>query len=188
MVLMNKKLVIATILALSLPVFGQTAAPKPEVKTDKASADSASPAPPEITVKVTPASTKLIEAAKETAENIKNFNKAKELAQNQQIVANKDNQKQIEAMVKDLNDKLKADKKYKPLLDQLDVLNAAQKDSGTKAQAEFSKNVAPIQQKIAQDSALIQGLVPIVREENSLPDTTTFNLETQKWTDSKDKK
>lgn len=167
------KTLFVTILALAVPFYGQA---------------PATPKPTDITVKVTPASSKLIEAAKETSDNIKNFNKALDTAKNTQAQAQKDNQKQIETLSKELNDKLKADKKYKPYLDQLQVLSKAQQDSGTKAQADFNRSVQPIQQKIAQDSALIQGLIPIVREENSLPDTTSFNLETQKWTDTKKEK
>lgn len=138
-----------------------------------------------VTVKDTPTSRALVKAAKESIDAAKANNDLLQQArsmldQNQKALVD-----QLKAIQKDLDDKLKNDKKYAPILAQIADMQKKLNESGQAAQAKLSENQAPFQQKIQTDSAVIQGLIPIVREESGLPDTATFDASTQTWTQPK---
>ena len=142
------------------------------------------PKTPDIVVKDTPASQALIEAAKSQAADQTVFNTKLQQAQYTLDASNKALTEQINAANKDLNDKLKADKKYKPLIDKLTDLQKQLSDNGTKATTSFTQEVAPLQQKIQTESSTIQALLPVVQKENGLPKTVTFDPTSNKWVDS----
>ena len=49
------------------------------------------------------------------------------------------------------------------------------------AQQAYQAQTNPAQQNVSKDNALIQGLEPIVKKENSLPDTASFDQQKQEW-------
>jgi DNA repair ATPase RecN len=135
----------------------------------------------DITIKPSPASDALVAAAKEMNEEQKAFDTAIQQARNTLEASQKQLGAQLQAAQKDLDDKLKADKKYAPLVDNIHTLEKQLADLQQQAQIKFSQSSAPMSSKIATDKALIDGLVPIVRKENDLPSTATFDSATQKW-------
>ncbi len=130
---------------------------------------------------VTPAEEALISAAKDqdSAQKLykQKFDIAKEaLTKSEQVIKDR-----IAALQKELNDKIKEDKKYHPLLDQVDVAQKYLSNTEQKADADFQKDVGPLAQKISSDAALVQGLTPVVRKEKGFPDGATFDPATQTW-------
>ena len=98
---------------------------------------------------------------------------------------NKALQDQIAAANKDLLEKLRADKKYKPLLDNIDNidnLNAELATTGQKVRDDFSKDAGPLQQKLNFETDEVKTLIPVVRKENALPDDAVFDTASGKWT------
>jgi len=138
-----------------------------------------------ITVKSSPASDALVTASKEMTEGQKSFDTALQQARSGLEINQKSLSDQLQTVQKDLSDKLKADKKYAPILADIDRLQKQLAGLQNDAQQKFVQASAPISNKIATDKALIDGLIPIVRKENDLPSTTTFNSTTQKWTEPK---
>jgi hypothetical protein len=138
-----------------------------------------------ITVKPSPANDALILAAKEMTDEQKAFDAALQQARSTLDASQKALGTQLQDAQKDLNEKLKADKKYAPILANIDTLQKQLADLQNQAQQKFGQASAPISNKIATDKALIDGLVPVVRKENGIPDTTTFDPATQKWSEAK---
>lgn len=151
--------------------FAQTTAPKPvdQPKTD-------------VVIKDTPASQALIQFSKDKTADQAVFDTKIKQAQFTLDQSNKDLQTQIDTANKDLLEKLKADKKYKPLLDNLDNLNAKKNDNGQRISGDFQKDTGALQKKLTIDADEVAALTPVVRQENDLPDTATFNESTGKWT------
>ena len=87
----------------------------------------------------------------------------------------------LSAKTKDLMDELKSDKKYAPKLKEIETIQQQQKDAISEAQKKFNASAGPLQQKVATDQALIDGLVPVVRKESGLPPTAKFDAKTQEW-------
>lgn len=139
------------------------------------------PDPNEVAVKDSPASQSLAQLAKDQAADRKHLNDIFQQARTSLDQNSKALNESVAAAQKDLNDKLNADKHYKPLLDHLKDLQKQMQDAGQKAQAGFQNSVQPIQQKLNVESAQIAGLEPVVRKENNLPDTAVFNAATGKW-------
>lgn len=142
---------------------------------------AAKPDPNEVAVKDTPASQSLAQLGKDQAADQKKLNDLFQQARSSLDSNNKALNDSVAAAQKELNDKLNADKKYRPMLDHLKELQKQLGDAGNKAQADFQKEVNPIQQKLQMESAQISGLEPVVRKENSLPDSAIFNAATGKW-------
>ena len=135
-----------------------------------------------VTVKSSPAVDALNHAAQDLATEQKSFDAILNQARSSMDASNKQLQDKLQELNKALLDQLKADKKYK---DQLAAIDAVQKQlSGLNADAsqKFNAQVAPIQNEIGKDKALIDGLIPVVRKENNLPDAATFDSVSQKWT------
>src|SRR5277367_4805577 len=134
-----------------------------------------------ITVQSSPAEDALVKAAKEYSD----ANAALTTMKNQAITTLNQNQKtlqdQIAGAQKALNDKLKADKKYKGDFENLADLQKKLGDVGTKANTDFGQQSAPLMQKVNMDKPLIDGLIPIVRKENGLPDSAVFDWEKGTW-------
>jgi predicted RNase H-like nuclease (RuvC/YqgF family) len=169
---MNKLAFLSVFLALPLALPAQ-AATKP--------APEPAEAPTTITVNDTPASEELAQLVKDQAADKAAFDTKVQQAnftydQNTKALKN-----QITAAQKDLNDKLTADKKYKPLLDNITNLQKQLTDNGSKIQADFNKEAGPLQQKLNLEANEIQGLIPVVKKENNLPDNATFDPVTGKW-------
>lgn len=141
-------------------------------------AQATSPAP---SVKSTPASETLMRTAKELAAEKVNFQNVLNQARSTADASSKQLMDQFQAKSKDLQDKIRVDKKYGPMLIEVEAiqkqLNSLQQDQ----QDKFQKATGPIQQKIASDNVLIQGLVPIVKKESGFDDAATFDIDTQTW-------
>lgn len=138
-----------------------------------------------VTVKSSPASDALVSAAKEMTDEKKSYDTALGQARTTLESSQKTLGEQLQAAQKDLNEKLKADKHYSPALANIETLQKQLAELQSQAQQKFSQASGPISNKISTDKALISGLIPIVRKENNLPDTTTFDPATQKWTEAK---
>lgn len=136
----------------------------------------------EVTVKDTPASLALVELAKDTVKNTKNFNDILQQAKFSLDQNNKALTDEVQKSQKALDEQLLADKHYKNQIDHIKDLQRQITESGSKAQQEFQKKVGPIQQNITDSNAQIKALIPIVRKENDLPENAVFSNETGKWT------
>jgi ribosome-associated translation inhibitor RaiA len=99
------------------------------------------------------------------------------------------NQKTVQAQIQkanaDLLAELKADKKYKDKLEAIDALQKQLQTAAQQAEQKFQQEAGPIGNEITKNKALIDGLTPVVRKENDLPASATFDSATQKWTTPK---
>lgn len=143
------------------------------------------PDPNEVAVKDSPASQSLAQLAKDQVVDQKHLNDIFQQARTSLDQNNKALNDAVVAAQKELNDKLNEDKKYRPMMDKLKDLQKQLQEAGQKAQQDFQKSVGPIQQKLNMESAQIQGLEPVVRKENNLPDNAVFNAATGKWSVAK---
>lgn len=134
-----------------------------------------------VVVKSSPASDALVSTAKELTDEQKSLDTILNQARSSLDMQQKSLSKQLQDTQKDLEEKLKADKKYSPVLANIQALQKQLADLQTQAQSKFAQTSAPIQNKIATDKALIDGLVPVVRKENQLPPIAMFDPATQKW-------
>lgn len=134
------------------------------------------------TIKSSPAADALVQASKDYNTEKASFDTSLQQARSSLDQNQKDLQKQLTDLQKELGDQLKADKKYKPMLDKIESLQKQVTDLSTTAQREFDQKVGPIATKMNSDKGLIDGLIPIVRKENNLPDNATYDPATQKWT------
>ena len=134
-----------------------------------------------IDVKSSPASDALIAAAKEYTSS----QAALDTMRQQAMSALQQNQKalqdQLTAAQKSLDDKIRADKKYKSEFDNIANLQKQLTDINTTANTKFGQQASPLMQKINTDKPLMDGLIPIVRKENNLPDNAAFDEKTQTW-------
>lgn len=132
-------------------------------------------------IKQTPASESLMAIAKEMSESKRavdvSMQQARSTADANQKTLRDEFALKNSSLVKDL----RADKKFGARMAELDVLQKQINGAAEKAQNDYNTNAMPIVQKIQQDSAQIQVLVPIVRRESGLPDSAQFNPETQTW-------
>lgn len=138
-------------------------------------------APQTVVAKSSPAEDALVKASKEAIDLQKKITDAQNDAQNAARVNQKNLMTQFNAKQKDLIDKLKADKKYKPMVDELDALQKQMDDLRINAQSRFYQQFGQIQQQIASDNLLVNGLIPVVRKENNLPDEAVFDKSNQTW-------
>jgi DNA repair ATPase RecN len=138
--------------------------------------------------KPSPAAEALANAAKEMADSQKSFDVGIQQARSSEETTSKALIKQLTDANKSLHDKLEADKKYKPLVDQIDTMQKQIQGLDNDMRTKFTQQYGPIQQKIAADKALIDGLVPIVRKENGWPDSATYDYTTQTWKGLPEKK
>lgn len=138
-------------------------------------------AAPALSVKSSPASDSLNQAARDYIAEKKTFDDSLSSARTGLEGSQKDLNKQIQDTQKQLNDEVTADKKYKPLIEKIAALQKQVADLATAAQQQFQQKVGPVQSKMNSDYTLAQGLIPIVRKENGLPDTASFDLTTQTW-------
>lgn len=133
------------------------------------------------TVKPSPASEALDHASQDLASTQKSLDTAVNQARSTADANSKALQQKMGELQKALLDELKSDKKYK---DQIAAFEAVQKQiqtQGQEAGMKFQQEAGPMQSSIAKDRALIEGLIPIVRKENDLPDNATYDQATQKW-------
>jgi hypothetical protein len=137
-----------------------------------------------VTVKPSPASDTLVHAAQDLETETKAFTNAQHQAQSTYDSDVKALQTKIQELYKTLMDQVRADKRYKGQMDEIDVVQKQMKDHDATASVKFNQSVGPIQNSIGKDRALIDGLIPIVRKENDLPDSATFDTATQKWSTS----
>ena len=138
--------------------------------------------PAEVAIKDTPAAQSLSKLAAEQKADSANINTVFQQARAGLDQSAKSLNEEVQKAQKDLQDKLKEDKHYKPLLDHIaDVQKQLQALNG-KATTDYQKVVGPVQQKLNTELADIHALIPVVRKENNLPDDASFDMNTGKWT------
>lgn len=156
------KVLIALVLSVSGAVYAQTPAP--------------------VTVKQTPSSEALVKTAQDMAVAQKSLDTMMAKAR----AGNDANQRPITLAIQKANEdlltELKQDKRYRDQLAKIDGLQKQLQAINQRDNQQFSQDIVPIQVKIGSDKALIDGLVPIVRQENGMTETATFDPATQKWT------
>lgn len=138
-----------------------------------------------VTVKPSPAADALVKAAQDLQSGQKSF----DIALSQARIAADASQKSLQADIQRSNTELlaelKADKKYAAKLAAIDTMQKELNAVVDKANQKFQQEAGPIQNEMNKDKALIDGLTPVVRKENDLPATATFDPVTQKWTEAK---
>ena len=136
-----------------------------------------------LTVKDSAASQLLNETAKEHVADQAVFNTKLQQARFALDTSNKALQEQIQAAQKDLETKLRADKKYKPMLDNIDALQKKFNDNSAVANTAFQKDAGQIKQKVDSEAVQIQSFEDVVRKENGLPANAKYDEDKQTWTE-----
>jgi predicted RNase H-like nuclease (RuvC/YqgF family) len=135
----------------------------------------------QITVKPTPAA----DALNHAASDFQKENKSLEDLVHQAQFGGGQNAQTLQKEMMDLSNKLHvellADKKYKGEVEAIDKVQTQLKDLQKTTQEKFNQESAPIQQAMATDNALIDGLIPIVRKENGFSDGAEYDRATQTW-------
>jgi multidrug efflux pump subunit AcrA (membrane-fusion protein) len=161
---MNKFLAIL-VLAVALPVLAQ----QPPAATK------------EITVKSSASQDTLLLIAKQLTEAQKTLNTKFQQAQ----TSLSENQKTLTAAIvasqNELNEKLKQDKKYAPILDKIDQARKALNSSTEQAQAAFSRDAGTLQNQVNMYAAQMEGIKIVVKKGQSLPDDAVFDSASGKW-------
>jgi|ERR1700721_1797657 len=173
-------LVFCFVLAFAVGVQAQTPASKPADPTTTKSVGFG--------IKDTAASQTLVDLAKSEVSDKAAMNTKFQQARgslDQNVKALNDELKKTQ---KDLNDRIKADKKYSSEFAHIDDLQKQIQTANQTADDAFRKDAGPLQQKLQTEIAQIDGLVKVVKKENDLPDSATFSDETQKWTVPSEKK
>jgi hypothetical protein len=73
------------------------------------------------------------------------------------------------------------DEKNKPIQAKIDPLQKQIQANNDEASKNFQTAVQPFQVDAARDSAQIDSIIKIVKQEQKLPDNATFDLNTGKW-------
>lgn len=135
----------------------------------------------DVTVKDSPASQTLAQLAKDHTADLAAFNVKLQQANSALDQSNKTLTDQMVSIRKSVEDDLGKDKKYKGRLEA--IANLQKKFSGNKdaANAAFQRDAGAIQAKVQMEAAQIDGLIPVVRKENGLPDNAVFDQATGKW-------
>lgn len=136
----------------------------------------------EIAVKSTAAQDALVELARSQAADEEALNVKVQQANSALDQSKKALQDQLQAVSKDLNEKLQQDKRYKPSLDQITDLQKKLQDLQQTAAANFQKDAGALQQKLQTEKAQVEGLIPVVKKEDHMPADAAFDYKTQKWT------
>jgi hypothetical protein len=129
----------------------------------------------------TPSSDALVRAAKDITSAQADFDKALTKARTESSQALKPSQDQLLQLNNEMNAKIAADPKYAPLVKQIKDLGAQQNAIVQKDEQAFAQQTGTLQSRIATDNAQIQALTPIVKKEQSLPDSAVFDVKTQTW-------
>lgn len=135
-----------------------------------------------VTVKPTPASDVLVKTAQDLQTQQKSLDTILTNAKAGLETSQKALQAQINKANTDLLAELKADKKYKDRFAAIDAMQKQLQTTSQQAEQKFQQESGLIQTQISKDKALIEGLTPIVRQENDLSTSATFDSTTQKWT------
>jgi hypothetical protein len=137
----------------------------------------------QIAVKPSPASSALMEAAKDLPVQQKMFDDRLNQARFTLDATQKSLRDQIASAQKALEDRLAGDKKYAADVAKIKTMVQQLTDSSKDAESKFQQSANTIQDKIKADRNMIAGLVPVVRAENNLPATAVFDEKTQTWSD-----
>lgn len=138
-------------------------------------------APPAPAIKPSPASDTLTQTAKQVATDKAELQNKYNQARSAMDSSAKQLQAEHDAAVKALREKLKADKKYTADVTRIDAIQSQMEGLNHTVQDHFMKEATPLQAKIADETAVVNGLVPVVRKESALDDTMTFDIDTQTW-------
>lgn len=139
------------------------------------------PAAATVTVKSSPASDALMVAAKDLQSSQRTLEVASQQAKATMDASQKALNDQLIAITTDLNKRVRADKKYSADFEKIDSLQKQLQTTAQQAQQKFVTDYGPIQQKVATDNAVINGLVPVVKAENGLDEKTIFDPVSQSW-------
>jgi len=140
------------------------------------------PKPTEVAVKDTPASQSLIELSKKYVADNQTFQTARQQAISTLDQKVKALQDELAKQQKALHDQESSDKKYKPMIDQIDDLQKQIADAGADANKKFAAEIGTVQQNIGVELAQINALISVVKSENSLSADAQYATDTQKWT------
>lgn len=140
------------------------------------------PKPTEVAVKDTPASQSLIELSKKYVADNQTFQTARQQAISTLDQKVKVLQDELAKQQKALHDQESSDKKYKPMIDQIDDLQKQIADAGADANKKFAAEIGTVQQNIGVELAQINALISVVKSENSLSADAQYATDTQKWT------
>lgn len=135
-----------------------------------------------LTPKDSPAAQTLNQLAKDKLSDQKAFDSKLQQARFELDKTQKDMSTQLQSLQKELNDKLREDKKYKPLLDQIADTQKNLNESQNVAAGTFQKESGSLSSKVNMEANQIEGLIPVVRKENNFPDNSVYDPATQKWT------
>ena len=134
-----------------------------------------------VTVKPSVAQSTLDQTAKDLAVNQKSVNDIFQQFRGSIAANQKQLQDDLTAKQKALEAKLKADKKYGPMLEEINQIVGKLQANNQNAQQELNQKTGPINQKIQSETALMDGLVKVVKQENGLPDAATYDPSKQTW-------
>lgn len=135
-----------------------------------------------VTVKSSPAVDALNHAAQDLTTEQKSLDTILQQARSNVDASQKSIQAELQKANTDLLKDLKADKKYKDRIAALEEMQKRLQTIGQQAEQKYQQEAGSIQNKVNTDKALIDGLIPVVRSENNLPTTATYDQATQKWT------
>ena len=97
------------------------------------------------------------------------------------------------ALYKDLSDKkasintslqqarFSLDAKNKPIQEKIDPLQKQIQANNNEAAQNFQTAVQPFQVDVARDSAQVDALIKVIKDEQKLPDNATFDTDKGKW-------
>lgn len=164
-------------LAISLTIF---TTPLNDVRASVL--NQAAQTPTSVTVKPTPASDALVKAAQDLQTEQKSYDTILQQARTGAEANQKSIQADIQKANADFAAELKADKKYAAKLAAIEAMQKKLQAVNQQAEQKFQQDAGPIQGEINKNKALVEGLTPVVRKENDLPNAATFDPATQKWT------
>ncbi|HEY3620722.1 MAG TPA: hypothetical protein VGK96_28295 [Candidatus Sulfotelmatobacter sp.] len=95
--------------------------------------------------------------------------------------SNKELNEKAAALQKQLLDQIRADKRYKPLLDQVDQLKKQSDQLNADAQRKFVEANRELMERVNGAAGQMESVKGIVRKENSLPEAATYDAATQTW-------
>jgi ABC-type transporter Mla subunit MlaD len=170
---------IARIFALTVLFLGASAA---FTQDTKPAAPAVQPATSDLSIKDTPASQHLIELSKKFVADQQAIQPAQQQAQAVLDKKLKPIQDELNTQMKALHDQAAADKKYKSLIQHIDDLQKQINDAVNDARVKLNTDLGTLQQNSQMEQNQITGLLPVVKQENSLPDDARYSIDTQKWT------
>jgi uncharacterized FlaG/YvyC family protein len=130
---------------------------------------------------VTPAQETLDKTARELTTEQKAYDEGLKKANSDLADIQKNLNEQLAALNTALNAQVRADKKYKPMFVKIDDLQKQLTSAQAAANQAFTAKFGSVGSSIEADKVLIRGLVPVVRKEKNLPESSQYDTSTQTW-------